>query len=348
MSNSHHHLLLSYVVGGPDVVPTVSRRGSCGGQESIEDDPFVVAASMQALDSTDRKKKKPDTSINHGYQPEEILLKPGSRQEQNGHVVHSKEKPEPDSAYPAKGPQRDFNTFATSVELVRTPSRNTTAIENPVCTAVDKKESFSQTKESTLPLPTKHQNGVVKGPLDPTVHYATSQKKKTSKRTRPEPQDSENTEPARHNPSKDKPKEDPPLGDLDLDDPSSLPASKRPSEKPTSIAMLPCRQAANTFPKNLSNGSPGPPGFFYIPINRKARAQTYGANMPHQPPLPGRPRKRYATVDGQLVRLNSQGSEDSRSSQSTQKTHISKPEDPTECECDISGVSNMSYVSYLV
>ena len=51
----------------------------------------------------------------------EILLKPGSRQEKNGHVVQSKEEPESNSAYPAKGPQRDFNTFATSVELVRTP-----------------------------------------------------------------------------------------------------------------------------------------------------------------------------------------------------------------------------------
>ena len=148
-------------------------RGSCGAQESIEDDPFVVAASMQALDSTNGRKKKLDATINYGYESEgtkknachcfsvftcrikfiesllfvfwpsltkkklvftnvhlfplsiqkqaEILLKPGSRQEKNGHVVQSKEEPESNSAYPAKGPQRDFNTFATSVELVRTP-----------------------------------------------------------------------------------------------------------------------------------------------------------------------------------------------------------------------------------
>ena len=148
-------------------------RGSCGAQESVEDDPFVVAASMQALDSTNGRKKKLDATINYGYEPEgaknnachcfsvftcrikfivtigrflifenkekklvftnfylfplpiqkqaEILLKPGSRQEKNGHVVQSKEEPESNSAYPAKGPQRDFNTFATSVELVRTP-----------------------------------------------------------------------------------------------------------------------------------------------------------------------------------------------------------------------------------
>ena len=45
---------------------------------------------------------------------------------------------------------------------------------------------------------------------------------------------------------------------------------------------------------HTDKGSPGPPGFFYIPVNRKARAQTYGADMPHQPPPPGLPRK----VDG--------------------------------------------------
>lgn len=338
----------SYVVGGPDVVSTKEGRGSCGAQESIEDDPFVVAASMQALDSTNGRKKKLDATINYGYEPEEILLKPGSRQEKNGHVVQSKEEPESNSAYPAKGPQRDFNTFATSVELVRTPSRNTTAVENPVYVAVDEKESSSQPKASTLPLPSKNQNGSIKGPLDPTVHYATSQKKKTTKQPSQGPLESANAESPLHNTSEDKPQQEPSLGDLDLDDPSSLPASERPPEKPTPIAMLPSRNTANTFPRNLNKGSPGPPGFFYIPVNRKARAQTYGADMPHQPPPPGLPRKRYATVDGQLKRLNSEGSEDSRSSESTQKTHASKPEEPTDCECDISGVSNMSYVSYLV
>lgn len=62
--------LPSYVVGGPDVVSTMEGRGSCGAQESIEDDPFVVAASMQALDSTNGRKKKLDATINYGYEPE--------------------------------------------------------------------------------------------------------------------------------------------------------------------------------------------------------------------------------------------------------------------------------------
>lgn len=55
-----------------------------------------------------------------------------------------------------------------------------------------------------------------------------------------------------HNISEDKPQQVPSLGDLDLDDPSSLPASERPPEKPTPIAMLPSRHTANTFPRNLS------------------------------------------------------------------------------------------------
>ena len=52
-------------MGGPDVAPTM--EGKSYGRESIEDDPFVVAASMQALNSVDGKKKKLDASINYGY-----------------------------------------------------------------------------------------------------------------------------------------------------------------------------------------------------------------------------------------------------------------------------------------
>jgi len=37
------------------------------GRESIEDDPFIVAASTQSLNSIDRKKEKTAPSINYGY-----------------------------------------------------------------------------------------------------------------------------------------------------------------------------------------------------------------------------------------------------------------------------------------
>lgn len=37
------------------------------GMESVEDDPFIVAASMQSMNSADGKKKKQDPSVNYGY-----------------------------------------------------------------------------------------------------------------------------------------------------------------------------------------------------------------------------------------------------------------------------------------
>ena len=44
------------------------------GRESIEDDPFIVAASTQSLNSIDRKKGKPAPSINYGYLSEGRLV----------------------------------------------------------------------------------------------------------------------------------------------------------------------------------------------------------------------------------------------------------------------------------
>ena len=37
------------------------------GMESVEDDPFIVAASMQSMNTDDGKKKKQDHSVNYGY-----------------------------------------------------------------------------------------------------------------------------------------------------------------------------------------------------------------------------------------------------------------------------------------
>lgn len=64
--------LFSYVVGGPDVAPATERLGY--GRESIEDDPFIVAASIQSLNSIDRKKEKPAPSVNYGYLSEGKLV----------------------------------------------------------------------------------------------------------------------------------------------------------------------------------------------------------------------------------------------------------------------------------
>lgn len=58
----------SYAAGGPaDVTRGTDNRRSYG-MESVEDDPFIEAhfASLQSMNSTDGKKKKPN-NVNYGY-----------------------------------------------------------------------------------------------------------------------------------------------------------------------------------------------------------------------------------------------------------------------------------------
>ena len=59
-------------MGGPDVTPTTDRLRY--GRESIEDDPFIVAASTQSLNTIDRKKEKQDPCVNYGYLSEGKLV----------------------------------------------------------------------------------------------------------------------------------------------------------------------------------------------------------------------------------------------------------------------------------
>ena len=59
----------SYVVGGPDIAPSTESRHVYG-RESVEDDPFIVAASIQSLNSIDGKKEKQNPNVNYGYLPE--------------------------------------------------------------------------------------------------------------------------------------------------------------------------------------------------------------------------------------------------------------------------------------
>ena len=44
------------------------------GRESIEDDPFIVAASTQSLNTIDRKKEKQAPCVNYGYFSEGKLV----------------------------------------------------------------------------------------------------------------------------------------------------------------------------------------------------------------------------------------------------------------------------------
>ncbi|XP_022807176.1 uncharacterized protein LOC111344232 [Stylophora pistillata] len=65
------------------------------------------------------KRKKPDSSqgVNYGYlsqdsvQQPEMLLNPGSRMVRNGRLAQSTGELDANSAYPARGPQRDFCTL---------------------------------------------------------------------------------------------------------------------------------------------------------------------------------------------------------------------------------------------
>lgn len=108
----------NYAVGGPEVSRSLDPRPRSYGLGSVEDDPFIEAhfASMQSMTSPSDKKKKADNSVNYGYlsqdsvqnQPER-LLEPGSRLARNRQVAQSTGNL--GSGYPARGPQRDFNTL---------------------------------------------------------------------------------------------------------------------------------------------------------------------------------------------------------------------------------------------
>ena len=57
----------SYAVGGPEVSRSLDPRPRSYGLGSVEDDPFIVAASVQSMTPPSDKKKKPDNSVNYGY-----------------------------------------------------------------------------------------------------------------------------------------------------------------------------------------------------------------------------------------------------------------------------------------
>ena len=89
-------VLYSYAVGGPDVPRAVDTRLSYG-MESVEDDPFIVAASMQSMTSNDAKKKKQqDPSVNYGY------LSQGKTYELT--------RSQPLQLFPVPDPQRQFKS----------------------------------------------------------------------------------------------------------------------------------------------------------------------------------------------------------------------------------------------
>ncbi|KAL9964644.1 hypothetical protein ACROYT_G028318 [Oculina patagonica] len=355
---ANKHPTSRYAVGGPEVTPATV-RGRTYGRESVEDDPFIEAASLQSLNSVDGRKEKQNPSINYGYSSEdsvqqqpEMLLNPGSRFSSNGRTTQSTGELDLNSAYPARGPQRDFKTFGTSFELVGTVKHGQTdQIENPLYTAVDKPKSDSKPGGSQLGSKT---NSPVKGPLDPTVPYAVPEKKNKSRKPRRE---SHKKAMENKNTSEERSLEEPMPGDLDLDDPFSLPPTERPPDQSPPIAMLPSnRTKPNNYHEVPNNGPAGPPSFFYIP-SKKDRHDSDRNKMPHNPHPSGRKRQPYVNAFGQLVRPDSQDSDSFRrpeSLRSPRNTFTPKSEmpinqwQPRGSEPDDRGAADINYVSCVV
>ena len=64
------YTLVSYVVGGPSASRSMDRRSY--GMESVEDDPFILAAaaSTQSLNSISNGDMRKNPNINYGYSSE--------------------------------------------------------------------------------------------------------------------------------------------------------------------------------------------------------------------------------------------------------------------------------------
>ena len=55
-------------MGGPSVSRSMDKRSY--GTESVEDDPFILAASTQSLNSIGNGNKKKNPNVNYGYSSE--------------------------------------------------------------------------------------------------------------------------------------------------------------------------------------------------------------------------------------------------------------------------------------
>ena len=60
--------MIRYVVGGPSASRSMDRRSY--GMESVEDDPFILAASTHSLNSVGDSKKMNYHNVNYGYSSE--------------------------------------------------------------------------------------------------------------------------------------------------------------------------------------------------------------------------------------------------------------------------------------
>ncbi|XP_078379846.1 uncharacterized protein LOC144662792 isoform X2 [Oculina patagonica] len=309
----------SYVVGGPEVSRSLDRRSY--GFESVEDDPFILAASTQSLNSTDGGANIKDASVNYGFsssdsvqrQPE-MLLNPGSRISSNRPMAQSTGETDANASYLVRGPQRDLNTLPPYLEppsfdeamlqserKMKTRKSTGDLTEPRQGRYAGRRPMHAQANPMMSSLGPKTNKDPRKTPLDPTVPYATPHKKKTSNKPRPEPrgaalghlphnitniQDERSQESVLQHP-----------GDLNLDDPSNLPPHEKPPDLPPQIATLPSNQAmSNIYQADPEYDLPEPP------VDEDSRSGQDGAK-PNQPSSSGqRPQfKPYINVHGQLV-----------------------------------------------
>ncbi|CAH3167452.1 unnamed protein product [Pocillopora meandrina] len=345
-----------YVVGGPDVTRVLENRRSYG-MESVEDDPFLAAASMQSVNSTEAKRK---TRLQSGCKlwiPPEMLLNPGSRMVRNGRLAQSTGELDANSAYSARGPQRDFSTLPPYHE----PPSHVESIEEPGYAAVDRDGRVMGPR--VLPMGANPSGRPANGPLDPTVPYALPQKRPKPKRPRREPNEPAIGPPPQYTPE-DRSFEDLPVhdgDDLDLDDPSNLPPNEGPPDLPPPMAMLPSnRPISNNYQNYPDDGLPEPPMFLrdivYPPDGQDPRYDSDGPAPYHPPSSPGRQRQPYINIHGQLVRPPSQDSDGFRrpeSLRSSRNTLTPEPElppnqwQPRGSEPE-EKAPEINYVSYLV
>lgn len=110
-----------------------------------------------------------------------MLLKPGSRVSSNRPMTQSTAEPVANSSYLVRGPQRDLNTLPPRHEPPSFEEAMLRSETNGYLTEPGKGRYAGR-----RPKHPQATNDTSKGPLDPTVPYATPHKKKMSSKSRAE------------------------------------------------------------------------------------------------------------------------------------------------------------------
>jgi len=288
--------------------------------ESVEDDPFILAASTHSLKSIGDSKKTNNANVNYGYSSEdsvrpqpEMLLKPGSRVSSNKPTAQSTGEVVANSSYLVRGPQRDLNTLPLPQEP---PSFEQAMLQSE--TNGNLTEPGKGRYAGRRPKPSQATSGSIRGLLDPTVIYATPEKKNKSSKPSAELHGLAPGNPPQYNQTER-------LGgsmlqqvDLALDDPSNLPATENPLRN----------EAMSNINKHEPHYHlPEPPANFKSTVARDSRADSNGATL-NPPASTARKKLPYFNVHGQLVRPALQDSGDVQRPESSRTTQNTLSPDP--------------------